>query len=97
LPHKVRSHPHQECKMKKEFDWFDKPDNLKKLKIFSYVALAASVLAEFFLPAHVSHHPWDKIPGIYALFGFVICVAMIIFSKLLGTYCLKRKEDYYDR
>lgn len=97
MPSKVRSYPHQEYKMKREFDWFDKPDNLKKLRIFSYVILAASILAEFLIPPHVAHHPWDKIPGIYALFGFVICVAMIIFSKFVGQYWLKRKEDYYDR
>lgn len=83
--------------MKKEFDWFDKPDNLKKLRIFSYIILAASVLAEFFVPAHGAQHLWDKIPGFYALFGFVTCVAMIIISKLLGQYCLKKSEDYYDK
>ena len=83
--------------MKKEFDWFDKPDNLRKLRMFSYILLAVSVLAEFLVPAHGPQHPWDKIPGFYALFGFVICMAMIIVSKLLGQYWLKKKEDYYDR
>ncbi len=97
MPDKVRSYPHQEYTMKREFDWFDKPDNLKKLRIFSYVILAASVVAEFLIPSHAAHHPWDKIPGIYALFGFVTCVAMIVFSKLVGQFWLKRKEEYYDK
>ncbi|MBW2650362.1 MAG: hypothetical protein JRC66_04980 [Deltaproteobacteria bacterium] len=83
--------------MKKEFDWFDKPDNLKKLRIFSYVILVASVLTEFFVSSHGAQHPWDKIPGFYALFGFAICTVMIIVSKLLGQYWLKKSEDYYDK
>lgn len=83
--------------MKKEFDWFDKPENLKRLRIFSYIILALSVLAEFLVPSHGAHHSWDKIPGIYALFGFITCVAMIVFSKVLGQYWLKRDEEYYDK
>lgn len=83
--------------MKKEFDWFDKADNLRRLRIFSYTLLAASVLTEFLVPAHGAQHPWDRIPGFYALFGFVTCAAMIIVSKLLGQYWLKKDEDYYDR
>ncbi|MDO9530312.1 MAG: hypothetical protein Q7J27_14305 [Syntrophales bacterium] len=82
--------------MRKEFDWFDKPENIKKLKIFSYVILALSVVAEFFVSSH-PQHSWDKIPGIYALFGFITCVTMIVVSKLLGQYWLKRDEKYYDK
>jgi len=74
--------------MKREFDWFDKPDNLKKLRIFSYIILAISVLAEFLIPNHVVHH---------ALFGFATCAVMIVISKLLGQYWLKKSEDYYDK
>lgn len=83
--------------MKREFDWFDKPQNLKRLKILSYIILAASVLAEFLVPSHGAHHLWEKIPGFYALFGFATCAVMIIVSKLLGQYWLKRDEDYYDK
>ncbi len=84
-------------RMKKEFDWFDKSDNIKKLRIISYVLLVLSVLAEFIVPSHGTQHPWDKIPGFYAAFGFVICMVMIIVSKLLGQYWLKKSEDYYDK
>jgi len=83
--------------MQKEFDWFDKPNNLRKLRIWSYIILAASVLAEFLVPGHEAHHPWDKIPGFYALFGFVTCVLMIFLSKILGQFWLKKSEDYYDK
>ena len=56
-----------------------------------------SVLTEFLIPGHASHLPWDNIPGIYALFGFVTCVLMIVISKILGQYWLKKSEDYYDK
>jgi len=36
-------------------------------------------------------------PGLLALFGFFVCVALIVISKLIGHYWLRRKEDYYDR
>ena len=83
--------------MQKEFDWFDKSDNLKKLRMWSYVLLAASVVAEFFVRGHGAEHRWDKIPGFYAIFGFVTCVLMIFLSKFLGQFWLKKSEDYYDK
>ena len=35
--------------------------------------------------------------AIFAIFGFVGCVAIVVVSKLIGHYWLQRKEDYYDR
>lgn len=83
--------------MKKGFNWFDKAENLKKLRLISYVALALSVIAEFFIPQHTKHFLWDEIPGAYALFGFVTCVFMIVISKIAGQFWLKKSEDYYDK
>lgn len=82
--------------MKNEFNWFDNPKNLIKLKIISFIILAVSILAEFFIHVHI-YYPWDKIPGFYALFGFVTCTILIIISKLLGKFWLKKGEDYYDK
>lgn len=82
--------------MKKEFDWFDKPENIKKLKISCIIILIISVLAEFLVHKHIQH-VWDKIPGINALFGFIACAILIIVSKLIGKYWLKKDEDYYDK
>lgn len=82
--------------MKKEFDWFDKPDNIRRLKIFSYIILAGSILAELFVHRHVSYI-WDTIPGFYALYGFITCAFLIIVSKFLGKYWLKKEENYYDK
>ena len=36
-------------------------------------------------------------PGLFALFGFIACVVLVVISKLIGHYWLLRTEDYYDR
>ena len=36
-------------------------------------------------------------PGLFALFGLITCVAVILVSKLIGHYWLQRKENYYGR
>ncbi len=82
-------------KKKKEYEWFDHPQNIRKLKIGFYVVLVLLVLPDLFLHKHTLFSPVEAWPGFYALFGFVSCVAIIVISKLLG-FVLKRREDYYD-
>jgi len=86
--------------MGKEFDWFDKPQNIALLKKVSYALLAATVAAEviarFLFHVHAVEHSWDVFPGIYGLFGFITCALLIIISKVLGQFWLKRTEQYYD-
>lgn len=83
-------------KQPKEWDWFDHPRNIKRLRIGFYVVLALLVLPDFFLHKHTLFSSVEGWPGFYALFGFIACVAIILVSKGLG-YLLKRKEDYYER
>ncbi|MBE0596047.1 MAG: hypothetical protein IH614_02115 [Desulfuromonadales bacterium] len=77
------------------WDWFDHPQNLRRLRIGFYLVLALLVLADLFLHKHVLFYRPEAWPGFYAAFGFIACVAIILISKLLG-YVLKRKEDYYE-
>ncbi len=37
----------------------------------------------------------DNIVGFYPLYGFVSCIGLILFAKIVG-YILKRDESYYD-
>ena len=62
------------------------------------VALVLSVVFEFVLPIAKGHEGfwWSPIPGFFALFGFIGCVAIVAVAKLVGHYWLQRKEDYYD-
>ena len=85
--------------MKKEFDWFDKHENVNLVRRVSYGLLAATIVAElvvrFLLHVHPGEHSWDVIPGFYALFGFIVCALLIVLSKFLGHYWLKKDERYY--
>lgn len=83
-------------KQKREFDWFDHPRNIRRLRIGFYIVLVLLIVPDFFLHKHHLFSTVEAWPGFYALFGFVACVAIILISKLLG-YVLKRKEDYYER
>jgi len=82
--------------MKKENDFFDKPGNIRLLKILSYICLAIIVAVDFFIPREHAHYPWDHIPGFYALFGLIACILIVVLAKTLGKKWLMKKEDYYD-
>ncbi len=78
-----------------EKHWLDKPENIAKLWLWGICLLIVLVLAEF------SYHPHANfiIDGWFAFnagFGFIACVAMVLFAKLLGAW-LKRGEDYYEQ
>ncbi len=81
-------------KKNKEFDFFDKPKNIKKLWIMLYVVCGLLVVPDFFIHRH-PHFGFDGFFGFYALFGFVSCTVLILFSKVVG-WVLKVREDYYD-
>ncbi len=81
---------------KKEFNYFDKPENIKRLKIISYIALALTVVIDFFVVRKYVHFSWENVPGFYALFGFIACVLIIVLAKFLGHKWLMKREDYYD-
>lgn len=82
--------------MKKEFDFFDKKENIDKLRYLFYLLLFILVLLDLSVEKH-PHYGWEKLFGAYALYGFFSCVIIVIFSKLLGKLWLQKPEDYYDR
>ena len=62
------------------------------------IVLIVSVLLDLFLAEH-GHvdFPWLHIPAFFSMFGFLGCLLLIGFSKLIGHYWLQRREDYYDK
>jgi len=82
-------------KPKKEFDFFDRPETIRKLWILLYVFCGLTVIPDFFTQRD-AHFGFDGFFGFYALLGFIACVVLILFSKLVGLF-LKVKEEYYDR
>lgn len=75
--------------------WLVQPRTIRLLWWISGVILALTVLAQFWVPVH-AHFGVDGWPGFYAGFGFLSCVAMVVFAKALGIV-LKRPDDYYVR
>ena len=66
--------------------------------ILLWFVVGVSVVVELLMPhdADYAAHWWSGIPAFYALFGFVGCVVIILFSKALGKWFLQQGEDYYD-
>lgn len=79
---------------KKEFDYFDRPDVIRKLWILLYIVCGLTVLAEVFVHRH-PHFGFDGFFGFNAVLGFVSCAVLILFAKLVALF-LKSREDYYD-
>ena len=83
--------------IKKTVDYIGNPENSKKLKRLSYVALAVTVVSDFFVHREHAIYLWDKIPGWGAFYGLVSCVLIILVSKFIGHQGgIMKKEDYYD-
>lgn len=75
-------------------NWFYRESSIKKLWIGAIVILALTVLAEIVIALH-PHFEIEALFGFHALFGFLSCIAIVVFAKLLGIL-IKRKDDYYD-
>jgi len=73
----------------------ERPETIRKLWRAGLALLALTLAAEFLYEGH-PHFGVDGLFGFNAAYGFLACVAMGLFAKLLGVF-LKRDEDYYDR
>lgn len=74
--------------------WLYKTSTRRKLWIGGIVILMLTVIGELFIKLH----PYFEIAEIFsfhAVYGFLSCIVMIVFSWLLGFF-IKRKDDYYD-
>ena len=74
--------------------FFDKAENVDRFLMVFYVVCGVLLLLDFIVHRHTMHD-WEKLPGFYAIFGFVAFVMLVIVSKLMRKL-LMRKEDYYD-
>jgi len=74
--------------------WLLRKENIRKLWMFFIAILLVTVVAGIFVHQHV-HFGIEDSFGFFAWYGFIACVGMVVFAKLLGIF-LKRPEDYYD-
>ena len=77
-----------------EKHWLLRRENIRKLWIVFIAILLVTVAAGFFVHQHESFGIEDS-TGFFAWYGFITCVGMVVFAKLLGVF-LKRPEDYYE-
>jgi len=72
-------------------------DRLKLVIRLCYVGLALLVAWDIlFVDKEHAHTAFERIPGFWAVFGFVACVVIIIVSKWYGHRGIMTREDYYD-
>ena len=74
--------------------WLDDPANVRRIVWALCAVCAILFVADGFYDKH-PHFAAEGIFGFYALFGFVMCVALVLVAKWLRSF-LMRDEDYYD-
>ena len=72
---------------------FDNPANVKRVLYGFYAACVALVLTDVVVYRHADH-PIEGFFAIYALYGFVACVTLVLTAKVLRKLVMRR-EDYY--
>jgi hypothetical protein len=70
------------------------PKNIRRVRFVLYTLCTLSLAGELFVHRHVDH-PWEALPGFYALYGFVACVLLVLIAKEMRKVIM-RGEDYYD-
>ena len=83
---------HRENRDEKVY-FFDKPRNVGLVLKVLYALCAALLALDFVAHRHV-YLVWEKLPGFYALYGFIACVALVLVARGIRRL-LKRREDYY--
>ena len=75
--------------------WLTRPATIKRLWFVFGVILAATVLAELWIPSE-PHFEIERVFAFNALYGFLACAVMILAAKALGLW-LKRPDTYYGK
>jgi hypothetical protein len=82
-----------EMNRREDDSWLSRPSTIRLLWRVFAVVLAVSVAAQLLFKVK-GYFGADSWLGFGAVFGFLSCVAMVLFAKALG-WILKRDEDYY--
>ena len=73
--------------------WLARPSTIRLLWWVFAMMLAVSVAAQLLFKVK-GYFTFDGWLGFGAVFGFLSCVAMVLFAKAMG-WVLKRDENYY--
>lgn len=71
------------------------------MKTWHWLILALLTIATIMTAVTMHHEPahshwWDTIPVFWILFGFIGCIALIVFAKIILAPIIYKKEDYYN-
>ncbi|MEQ8321450.1 MAG: hypothetical protein RH946_14370 [Rhodospirillales bacterium] len=75
--------------------WLDDPRNVRKIIIALIVVCAGLLIVDVLYEKH-PHFAAEEWFGFYAIFGFVMCVGLVLVAKLMRVF-LMRDEEYYDK
>lgn len=75
--------------------WLDEQKNVRKVVIAVFVICALLFVADAFYHKH-SHFAVEDWFGFYAIYGFVMCVILVLAAKLMRVF-LMRDEEYYEK
>lgn len=75
--------------------WLDRPGSVRKIVIALFVVCGGLFVADAFYTKH-PHFEIESWFGFHAIYGFVMCVALVLAARLMRVF-LMRDEDYYDR
>jgi len=75
--------------------WLVRPGTIRLLWVIYLFILVLTILAGLFMDVHATFG-LDGSFAFNAWYGFLTCIGMIVFAKLLGRI-LHRKDSYYDR
>lgn len=79
----------------KTLHWLVRPTTIKLLWIGGVVSLVALTGLSLSVHPHATFGI-EATPGFYSWYGFVTCVAMVLFAKFVLGLVLTRKDTYYD-
>ncbi len=81
--------------------WFLRPQNVRRVIVGLAIACGLLVLVDLVvLLSGVDLHPhfgWERWPGFYAVFGFVMCSLLVLVSRFIVRPLVMREENYYQR
>ena len=75
--------------------WLDEPRNVRKVIGTVFVICALLFVADAFYQKK-SHFLIEDWFGFYAIFGFVMCVMLVLVAKLMRVFLI-RDEEYYEK
>ncbi len=69
---------------------------MRLFKVIFGLSIICVCILGFLFPCEHPHYFWQKIPIFDAIFGFIGCIVLILFSKGIGHHFLQREENYYE-